>query len=154
MSDHEPTRISRRRMLGTVGKAAVAAAILQPMLDTMILPDAARAAGASRSERPRGEGTPVAGEAGVDRIVVLPGKTYLRGWAGYGEAPHPGRWRPRNADSTAVVPTGPAPKVRWRKRSGPGRVTFANPTALETTATFTAPGTYVLELLADNGETT
>ena len=154
MSDHEPTRISRRRMLGTVGKAAVAAAIL-PALDTMIFPDAAVAAGASRAARPRGEYVPVAGEAGVDRVVVLPGKTYLRGWAGYGEAPHPGRWRPRNADSTAaVVPTGPAPKVRWRRKSGPGRVTFADATALQTTATFTAPGTYVLELVADNGETT
>jgi DUF1680 family protein len=155
MSDHEPARISRRRMLGTVGKAAVAAAILQPALDTMIFPDTALAAGASRLARPRGEGAPVAGEAGVDRVVVLPGKTYLRGWAGYGEAPHPGRWRPRrDADSTAVVPTGPTPKVRWRRKSGPGRVTFANPTALQTTATFTAPGTYVLELVADNGETT
>ncbi|HET9685497.1 MAG TPA: beta-L-arabinofuranosidase domain-containing protein [Gemmatimonadaceae bacterium] len=154
MSDHEPTRISRRRMLGTVGKAAVAAAILHPVLDTMIFPDVALAAGASRAARPRGEYVPVAGEAGVDRVVVLPGKTYLRGWAGYGEAPHPGRWRPRNGDSTAVAPTGPAPKVRWRKKSGPGRVSFADPTALQTTATFTTPGTYVLELVADNGETT
>jgi DUF1680 family protein len=155
MSDHEPTRISRRAMLGTVGKAAVAAAILQPVLDTMILPDSALAAGASPLARPHGEGAPVTGDAGVDRVVVLPGKTYLRGWAGYGEPPHPGRWRPRrDADSTAVVPTGPTPKIRWRRKSGPGRVTFANPTALQTTATFTAPGTYVLELVADNGETT
>ena len=73
MSDHEPTRISRRQLLGTVGKAAVAAAILSPVLDTMIFPDAALAAGASRSARPNGAGTPVAGEAGVDRVVVLRG---------------------------------------------------------------------------------
>ena len=35
---------------------------------------------------------------------------------------------------------------------GPGTVTFADPKALITTATFSAPGTYVLKLTADNGE--
>jgi hypothetical protein len=44
--------------------------------------------------------------------------------------------------------------VSWRKVSGPGRVTFKDAKALLTTATFTAPGVYVLELTADNGETT
>lgn len=155
MSDHEPRRISRRRMLGTVGKAAVAAAFLPPLLDTMIFPESALAAGAARSGRSRGAGVPVAGEAGVDRVVVLPGKTYLRAWAGYGESPSVARHRRRrDADSTAVTPTGPTPTVRWRRKSGPGRVTFADPAALQTTATFTSPGTYVLELVADNGETT
>ena len=33
----------------------------------------------------------------------------------------------------------------------PGDVTFADPKALITTATFTAPGAYVLKLTADNG---
>ena len=34
---------------------------------------------------------PLAGSAGVDRINVLGSKTYLHGWAGYGEPPVMGR---------------------------------------------------------------
>ena len=36
---------------------------------------------------------PLAADAGVDRVVVLPGKTYLNGWAGQGSRPRPGRRR-------------------------------------------------------------
>jgi uncharacterized protein len=148
MSEREsPPTVSRREMLGTVGKAAAASVIL-PMLHTAIFPEIASAESVVRT---RG-GPPVNGLAGVDRVVVLPGKTYLRGWAGYGEPPRRGPRRPAPADSTPPAPTGPPPTVRWRKRSGPGRVSFADATALETTATFTAPGAYVLELTADNGE--
>jgi hypothetical protein len=141
MKDPNPSTLTRREMLGTV-----AAAALYPVLRTAIAPEAEAAT--------LGIAPPVNGVAGVDRVVVLPGKTYLRGWAGYGEPPRRGP-RPRNApaDSTPA-PTGPTPTVLWRKRSGPGRVTFADPAALQTTATFTAPGTYVLELTADNGERT
>ena len=151
MSHREsPSNVSRRKMLGTVGKTALGAAILYPVLQTAIF-NVAEAA-----ERPRrgfGTGDPVNGVAGIDRVVVLPGKTYLRGWAGYGEPPHPGRRRRRaEADSTPPAPTGPTPTVRWSKRSGPGRVSFADRTALVTSATFTAPGVYVLQLTADNGE--
>jgi len=35
--------------------------------------------------------------------------------------------------------------------SGPGTVAFADPAAIDTTATFSAPGTYVLRLTADDG---
>jgi DUF1680 family protein len=138
-------------MLGTLGKAVLGAAVISPVLQTAILNDA-RAQGLVR--RRRNASDPVNGEAGIDRVVVLPGKTYLRGWAGYGEPPHLGRRRRRRAeaDSTAPAPTGPTPTVRWSKRSGPGRVSFADRNALVTTATFTAPGVYVLELTADNGE--
>lgn len=41
--------------------------------------------------------------------------------------------------------------VTWSKLSGPADVTFANPTALETTATFSKAGDYVLEILIDDG---
>jgi DUF1680 family protein len=151
--DRSPS-ISRRQMLGAVGKAAVAAAVLHPVLETTIFAEPARASSATRFGSAR-HGVPVSGAAGVDRVVVLPGKTYLRGWAGYGEPPHADRPRRRQAaDSTPPAPTGPTPTVRWRKRAGPGRVTFANPSALVTTATFTSPGAYVLELVADNGEST
>jgi Tol biopolymer transport system component len=40
--------------------------------------------------------------------------------------------------------------VSWSKVSGPGSVTFTNLSALQTTAAFTLPGTYVLKLSASN----
>ncbi len=39
----------------------------------------------------------------------------------------------------------------WSTVSAPGSVTFADPTAVDTTASFSAPGTYVLRLRADDG---
>src|SRR4029079_13806268 len=85
----------------------------------------------------------VIGVAGVDRVVVLPGKTYLRGWAGYGDPPRREPRRGAAADSTPPAPVGTPPTVRWSKRSGPGAVTFADPVALTTTAAFGAPGEYI-----------
>ena len=38
----------------------------------------------------------------------------------------------------------------WTKVSGPGTVTFANASAIDTTATFSAIGTYVLQLAASD----
>jgi len=38
--------------------------------------------------------------------------------------------------------------LMWEKISGPGVVTFADPAALKTTASFSIPGIYVLELTA------
>jgi uncharacterized protein len=55
--------------------------------------------------------------AGIDRAVVLDGKTYLSGKADW------------------LVP-GPGDRVRWTKESGPGHVTFAGETMTETTAMF------------------
>jgi len=72
--------------------------------------------------------------AGVDRTVMLGGKTYLSG------------------AMRTLAGKGGAPTVTWRKASGPGTVQFANPGALETTATFSAPGDYVVELTARRGE--
>jgi hypothetical protein len=45
---------------------------------------------------------------------------------------------------------GPTTSV-WSKRSGPGTVSFANASAVDTTATFSAVGSYVLRLTADDG---
>ncbi len=39
----------------------------------------------------------------------------------------------------------------WSKTSGPGPVTFANPAAIDTSATFSTPGNYVLTLTASDG---
>jgi DUF1680 family protein len=71
--------------------------------------------------------------AGVDRAVVLPGETWLSG---------------------AVKDDGkpkPSPTVLWSKASGPGKVTFANAGAAETTARFSKVGDHVLKLTADDG---
>jgi len=42
----------------------------------------------------------------------------------------------------------------WKKVSGPGTVTFASATSVDTTATFSETGTYVLRLEASDGGTT
>ena len=68
-------------------------------------------------------------DAGLDRTVVLGGKTYLSGHA---------EW----------LQVGPQNVARWSKASGPGSVVFADENALETTATFSALGDYVLRLTA------
>ena len=43
---------------------------------------------------------------------------------------------------------GPAVSQTWSCTSGPGTVTFADPHSVDTTATFSGPGTYVLRLTA------
>jgi hypothetical protein len=95
------------------------------------------------------EALPLNAAAGVDRVVMKGGRTYLNGWAGYGEQPRRGRGR-RGAE-TPVEPADPAPKTAWTKVSGPGEVRFADPAAAVTTATFSTPGDYVLRVTADNG---
>ena len=72
--------------------------------------------------------------AGIDRTVVLPGKTYLSGVV---------------KDDGKI---NSVPKVRWSKKSGPGEVAFENPNKAATTAAFTTAGDYVLELMADDGQ--
>jgi DUF1680 family protein len=66
--------------------------------------------------------------AGIDRLVVLGGKTYLNG--------------------TVKTLKGDAGKFTWSKQSGPGKVTFENANAAVTTATFSKLGYYVLALTA------
>jgi PKD repeat protein len=46
----------------------------------------------------------------------------------------------------------PTPSTLWTKVSGPGTVTFGNAAAIDTTATFSAAGTYVLQLTANDGQ--
>ncbi|MFT4077078.1 MAG: glycoside hydrolase family 127 protein [Asticcacaulis sp.] len=70
--------------------------------------------------------------AGIDRTVVMGGKTYLRGKA---------EWLTSTSDAGLL----------WRKVSGPGEVSFADPKAPITTAQFSALGDYVLELEAHTG---
>jgi len=68
-------------------------------------------------------------EAGIDRTVVLGGKTYLMGRA---------EWlKPAAANTT-----------KWSKESGPGKVTFVDAASPATTAAVSAAGDYVLKLTA------
>jgi hypothetical protein len=53
------------------------------------------------------------------------------------------------------IPTSPGfLAVSWSQVSGPGTVTFQDPTADSTTATFSQGGVYLLSLTADDGELT
>jgi hypothetical protein len=52
------------------------------------------------------------------------------------------------------LPRGKELVVGWKVLTGPGTVTFSNPQAARTKATFTAPGVYELELTATDSELT
>ena len=132
-------KITRRQMLAATGKTVAVAAVGAPVFQSAVLSDALA------------EVTPNA-SAGVDRITILPGKTYLRGWAGYGDPPRSGQPRPRPGTPVTPPPTGPAITSMWTKDSGPGEVQFADAKSLTTTAAFTTPGTYTLRLAVDNGD--
>jgi hypothetical protein len=143
MSDElTKSNITRRELLETMGKAAAASVALPPLIQsTLGVSDAATATA-----------PPLNAIAGVDRVVMVSGKSYLNGWAGYGDPPRPERRRGEPAPA-AQEPPGPLPTVTWTRESGPGTVNFADARALVTTATFSAPGAYVLKLTADNGQT-
>ncbi len=89
-------------------------------------------------------------EAGADRIVMLNGKTYLRGWAGHGQRPRPRD--PWTKQPAQPPPAEPGTRYQWSKASGPGEVAFENPRELITTATFSKTGNYALKLAANDGK--
>jgi hypothetical protein len=55
-----------------------------------------------------------------------------------------------NLTGTATDPNGYTLKTLWSMASGPGIVTFANPSALSTSASFSVSGNYTLQLTATN----
>ena len=77
-------------------------------------------------------------DAGIDQSVVRPAAATLDGTVTDDGLPNP---------PGAVTTT-------WTKTSGPGTVTFGNPAAVDTTATFSQAGTYVLRLTANDGALT
>ncbi|MGY1781882.1 PKD domain-containing protein [Geodermatophilus sp. SYSU D01036] len=78
--------------------------------------------------------TPPTVSAGPDLAVTLPAPAAL--------------------DGTITDPEGAAVTAAWSRVSGPGTVTFANAAAQDTTATFSAAGTYVLRLTGGDGQLT
>jgi hypothetical protein len=73
-------------------------------------------------------------DAGTDQTIFLPNDATLDGTVTDDGLPNP----------PATVTT------TWSKISGPGTVTFGDPSLVDTTATFSEPGTYVLRLTADD----
>jgi hypothetical protein len=78
---------------------------------------------------PRSPGAPVA-SAGSDQVAPLGSPSSLRGFVNY---------------------TGAPPAITWKRYSGPGTVSFSDPTRTNCTATFSAAGTYTLMLSAADG---
>src|ERR1035438_2168308 len=110
-SDAKTTRLTRRQMLGRTGQAALGSVVLTPLIQGAILSCASAAE------------TGLKGVAGIDRVTILPGKTYLRGWAGYGDPPRSNQNRGRQ-DTPPRALDGPAHTAMWTKDSGPGEVKF------------------------------
>ncbi len=81
------------------------------------------------NEGPRSPGAPVV-SAGPDTVALPGAPLMLQG---------------------AVVYSNSPPVIQWTAYSGPGAVTFGNASISNTTATFSAPGSYTLELSAADG---
>lgn len=71
--------------------------------------------------------------AGIDQEITLPAQANLDGTA-----------------SDMTLPMGPL-ATTWSKFSGPGTVMFGNANAVDTTASFSVDGVYVLRLTASDG---
>ena len=97
--------ISRRELLGTMGKVAAASVVAAPLLEGVVgIPVEIVA-----------QAPPLNAIAGADRTTVLPGRTYLNAWAGYGEPPR--RERRRNVPATPPPPA-PRPRANGRVEKG------------------------------------
>jgi hypothetical protein len=80
------------------------------------------------NEGPRSPGAPTA-YAGPDQALPIFQAAQLRGSVNY---------------------TGAPPAIQWKLYSGPGTVAFGNSAQTNTTASFSTPGIYTLELSADD----
>ena len=81
------------------------------------------------NEGPRSPGAPSA-NAGPDQTVPVGVPITLQGVVSFSNTP---------------------PVIQWTEYSGPGAVTFGNASLTNTTATFSAPGIYTVELSANDG---
>ncbi|HEY7561594.1 MAG TPA: S8 family serine peptidase [Gaiellaceae bacterium] len=86
----------------------------------------------SMTPPPPPNGAPVVG-AGPSMVVTLPAAASLDGTV-----------------TDDGLPSGVLTTL-WTAQSGPGTVAFGNAASVDTTAAFSAPGTYVLRLTADDG---
>lgn len=84
---------------------------------------------------PQQQNQPPIVDAGPDRTITLPASASLDGTVSDDGLPNP---------PGAVTTT-------WSVASGPGTVAFGNVNAIDTTASFSVAGTYLLRLTADDG---
>src|SRR6266446_6497562 len=122
--------MNRRRLLGIscalVALAFVLAPAASPVRAQLLVPTPPPAPLANRA--------PVV-NAGADQVITLPSSANLTGAA---------------IDDGQPNPPG-ALTTTWSQVSGPGTVSFSNPGALISTATFSESGAYVLRLTASDG---
>src|SRR5437899_11159725 len=118
--------MNRRRLLG-ISCALVALALVPaaPSAHAQLLPPLLPV--------PLANQAPVV-NAGADQVITLPSIANLTGAA---------------IDDGLPIP--PVLATTWSKVSGPGTVSFSNPGALISTATFSESGAYVLRLTASDG---
>ena len=139
-SDFVP--VSRAQGLGVVADAFNTTSFDEVVTDKLrleVVPDGIHPAGILEwrvySAGPVPSLPPVV-DAGIDRSVVMGGRTYLAG-------------------RSVWLQDLPSNGTTWAKASGPGSVVFANAASPVTTAAFSAPGDYVLKLIASgNGPET
>ena len=123
------------------------------LLFAFLMPGAARAQESASPDSTAAPAPPppLTVQAGEDRDVIMPGKTYLNGFAGYRSiAARRGGGGGRRGGAAV---TGPAATVAWTKVSGPGTVTFADAAKADTTATFSQTGSYVLSFTGSTSAT-
>ena len=122
--------MNRRRLLG-ISCALVALALVPaaPSARAQLLPPLLPV--------PLANQAPVV-NAGADQVITLPGIANLTGAA---------------IDDGQPNPPG-ALTTTWSQVSGPGTVSFSNASALNSTATFSASGAYVLRLTVSDGALT
>ena len=107
-----PGTITRRRMLETMGQAAAVTVAATPVLSAL-----------GRGWSVHAQTVPLSAVAGIDRVVMLHGKTYLHAWGGYGQPPAPrgparGTTPPPDARSGRPGPVdGLAQDLRPRRRA-------------------------------------
>jgi RHS repeat-associated protein len=73
--------------------------------------------------------------AGPDQTITLPAQVLLQG-----------------SVTNDAFPVGSVVTVAWSRLLGPGEVVFANSNALTTTASFSVPGSYTLQLAASDSD--
>jgi hypothetical protein len=73
-------------------------------------------------------------QAGADQTIQLPNGANLHG----------------TVTENGLPPAPGAVNIKWKQTSGPGTATFVDDSALQTSVTFSLPGTYVLQLTGDD----
>src|SRR3989442_8217930 len=118
--------MNRRRLFGICCALVVLALVPAPPARAQLLPPPPPAPAVNLA--------PVV-NAGADQVITLPSSANLTGTAIDDGQPNP----------PGVLTT------TWSQVSGPGTVSFSNARALNSTATFSASGAYVLRLTASDG---